>query len=101
MSSYDMSKLPILQISAIEFKFPGHTNHLKVPCSRKKRQHTKAAYIIIIISFTIGQDMCFRTFFVLFVSKVLDFLQSLSIPKKTVVTPYLGTDYADKSISSR
>jgi len=45
--------------------------------------------------------MCPRKLFVVFVSKVLEFLQSLSILRKTVGTPNLGTDYAVMSISSR
>jgi len=58
-------------------------------------------FIKKLISFTIGQVMCFKNFFVVFVLKVFDFLQSLSIPRKPVGTPYLGTDYAVKSISNR
>jgi len=45
--------------------------------------------------------MCFGNFFVVFDSKASDFLQSLSKPRKPVGTPYLGTDYAVKSISNR
>jgi len=60
----------------------------------------KLAFVLPVF-FTIGQVKCFRKFFLVFVSKVFDFLQSLSIPRKPVGTPYLGTDYAVKSISNR
>jgi len=57
--------------------------------------------LVLPISFTIGRVMCLIHFFVVFVPKVFKFLQSLSIPRKPVGTPYLGTDYAVKSISNR